>query len=1014
MMFTDVFLKRPVIPVSVSILLLLAGVWALLNLPLGLYPAVAMPVVEINTPYPGASPEAVQNYVTVPLQSSLADLSGVDYIRSASSQGSSSISLHFRLGQNPDRAVSNVMRRLQGVSGNLPAGVLSPTVQTGQGDIHYFILQANTLRYSPAWLTDWLERMVVPQIELQEGISSVGVWGPVWTMEIRLDPALMLARNISAGEVAAVLQKNSLPATVGKTQGESVSYALNPGGTLHTVRDFSELLVKNTGNNPVSLKDVGSVQFHGLDETTRAWFDGKPGAGIGIALSDSSNPLTVSRQLSRLLPVLSAHFPQGIHLSMAFDLSTFVRASLHEVMYAIAGSVLVVIAVMLVLMGNVRTVAVPLSAIPLSLAGACFIMVLCGFSLNTLTLLAMVLAIGLVVDDAIVVAENIVRHMEAKKPALTAALLGAREMAAPVIAMTLTLAAVYAPMMLAGGITGRLFTEFAVTLAGSVLVSGVIALVLSPLLCARLISLASLQGQRSVRAAARVAVLCEKYVFLLGHVLSHPRKVGVFWLCLVAACGVLYQKTPHELVPEEDMGILQVTGQAPAAANLNWLEKYRGALEAALKKQPEVAGYFEVLRENGLFGYLRLKDWSQRKRGGKEIAAALQTSFADIAGLSLYAGNISLLPGTHGNSTPSLLLAGNVSYPVLYEAAGKVEQAATASGHFLYVQDDLQYNQPQVNVTLIPSAAAAMNVSEGSMASELSALLGKRSIQQFSWQGHLYDAEITVPESYRRNPEDILKLSIPNRLGQLVPLSGLVRMKMSVVPQQLNQFQRMNSVKITAMLAPGVGFSAGLRELQAIVDNQVDNKNIFVDYAGISRQFLQEGQRTLWVFGMAVLVIFLVLGIQFNRFQDALVILLGSVPLALWGAMLPLWLGLGTINLYTRIGLLTLVGLVSKHGILLTEFANRAQLQQNLSPREAVQQAARLRFRPILMTTVAMMAGALPLVFARGAGAASRHAIGIVMVSGMGIGTLFTLFVVPVLYLWFGRDQTKKEGSPLG
>jgi multidrug efflux pump len=1007
MRFTDLFIHRPVVAISISLIILLTGLWGLTHLPLSLYPRVTVPIVEVNTTYPGASPEVMQNYVTTQLQANLSGINGVDYVTSTSSQGTSRIDLYFHLGEDLDQAVSTVMRKVQSVTDQLPAGTLAPNIYAGENDNFYFVLQATSPKASLEWITDYLNRMVVPQLELMDGVSEVMVWGPSYTMDINLNPQQLIAHNLSVQNVINALQNYNTPAAPGSTYGKSVSYALNPDTTLHTQEEFNNLIVQNAGTKSVYLKDVGEALFHSTNEDVRAYFNGVQGDAIAIAVNINSNPLTVANTLYDLLPHLQQHLPGQISLGIIFNITKFISSSLHEVIKAIVESLIVVVLVMLILLGSPRTLMIPLSTIPLSLIGVCFIMWVCHFSFNTLTLLAMVLAIGLVVDDAIVVVENIVRHIENGESALSATLIGAREIAGPVIAMTLTLAAVYAPMLMASGITGHLFTEFAMTLAGSVLISGIVALTLSPYLCSRLLSQEALQHVWVTKAEKRVTRLCHHYIKKLQLTLqpkNRKKTIGI-WLAILLCCGLFYQATPHELVPNEDTGILQLAAKAPPDANLNYLEKYRPDIEKILNKQTDMMGYVEVLRENMMFGYISLHDWSKRHTSSEKLLATLQGDLNKIAGLSCFVSNISLLPGTDSNSSLSLVLVGNVDYPTLYAAAKKLEQLAQSSGHFLYLQDDLQFNQPQINFRIDSAAAIAMNVTPNSIASQLTNLLSQGRIQQFAWLGRSYNVKISIPQEYRRNPEDIGNLTISNENGKLIPINSVTTLTTTIVPQTLNQFQKMNSVTISAMTAPGTSLSDALNILQQLTDTHLD-KNILLDYSGMTRQFLQEGHRTLWVFMMAILIIFLILSIQFNRFRDAFVILLGSVPLALFGALLPLWLGFGTINIFTQIGLLTLVGLISKHGILLTEFANNARQHQQLTPLDAIIQAAKLRFRPIVMTTAAMIVGALPLVFASGAGAESRHAIGIVIVFGMGIGTIFTLFVVPVLYLWFGRKHT--------
>ncbi len=1004
MYFTDLFIRRPVVSLSLGILILLSGLWAMAQLPLGLYPKITFPVIHVMTSYPGASPEVVQNYVTDKIQTSLNGIDGVDYITSTSSQGSSEIGLHFFLGENLDQAISAVMRNVQSVTSELPTGTLTPTIESGHGQMPYLILRATSHHPSLEWVTDYLDRMVVPELQLVTGISDVAIWGPRYTMDIRLNPQKMIARNLSAQDVVSAILHYTTPSAPGNTYGESVSYALNPETTLHTPDDFQNLIIKNDATNAIHLKDIGNATFHDNDENNRAWFDGMRGDGIGLTMNPNANPLTVADAIHAILPKIQSHLPDNIQLGEVFNITKYIHASLHEVMKSIIEAMIIVVGVMLLLLGSPRTVAVPLSAIPLSLIGVCFIMWLCHFSFNTLTLLAMVLAIGLVVDDAIVVVENIVRHIETGKTAMQAALIGAREMTGPVIAMTLTLAAVYTPMLLASGVTGHLFTEFAMTLAGSVLISGIIALTLSPLFCAHFLSQNALTHRWVLAAEKRVTYLRSIYLNKLNQILQHRGKVMLAWFFILLGCAYLYQKTPHELVPREDTGILMLAANAPADANLNYLEKYRPAVEAILKNQKDVTNYVEVLNNNALMAYVSLRDWRQRTLSGQQLIANMQEKLNKIAGFSTFVQNISLVPGAGGNNTVSLMLTGNMDYASLYRSAKKLEQLAQQSGHFLYVQDSLQYNQPQINLKIDKTAATAMHISPDSIANQLTSLLSQRRITQFSWEGHSYDIEISIPQKYRRNPEDILNLQVPNEKGTLIPLNSVLRMHLDVMPQALNQFQKRNSVSIMAQTAPGTSYSEGLTVLQHIAETKLD-KNIMLDYSGMTRQFLQEGQHTLWIFGLAIVIIFLVLSIQFNRFRDALIILLGSVPLALFSALLPLWLGFGTVNIYTQIGLLTLIGLISKHGILLTEFANHAQRTETMSPLEAILQSARLRFRPIIMTTAAMVVGAFPLLFAEGAGAESRHAIGIIIVSGMSLGTLFTLFVMPVLYLWFGRKQ---------
>ncbi len=1009
MSFTDLFIRRPIIAISLSLLILLAGAWAISILPLGLYPQVTVPVVRIETTMAGASPEVMQNYVTNLIQTNLTGMQGVDYIDSNSAQGDSVIKIYFFLGQDLDQAMSEVMRQVQSVTNQLPTGCQQPQISVGRNDSPSLIYRATSNNPQLEWVTNYLTRMVVPQLQLVNGVSNVKIWGPSYEMDVSLNPQKLIAYQLSAHDIVNAISNYTTPSSPGTTQGVHVNYLLNPETALHSPTDFANLAIKYVNGKPIWLKDVATTLFHDPDENFRAYFNGMRGDAVAIITDPNSNPLTIAKTLYALIPKINMHLPGDLKLTNVFDITKYISASLHEVIQSIIESLLVVVAVMLLLLGSPRTVLIPLSTIPLSLIGVCFIMQLCHFSFNALTLLAMVMAIGLVVDDAIVVVENIVRHIENGETALEASLIGAREIIGPVIAMTLTLAAVYAPMLLAGGITGHLFTEFAMTLASSVLISGLIALTLSPFLCSRLLNQKALHSKWVLQTEQRVGRIRDRYLSALTRLLNYRRTLLGIWLVILVSCGWLYQHTPRELVPVEDTGILQIAGNAPPDVNLNFLERYRPDVEKALNSQSDIINYVEFLNGNTLYGYLMLKNWTQRHLHGKALISALQQQLSKIAGLTFYVSNVSLLPGTHGDNTVSLMLTGStMDYAALYAQAKKLEQLAMATGKFLYVNDDLQYNQPQINYTIDRAATTAMNLNPADIAHQLTGLLSMQRVTQFNWQGQSYDIQISMPEKFRKNPEDLLNLEVPNQEGKLIPLGSVLHMQLGVVPQELNQFQLKNSVKISAQTKQGTSYSEGLTLLQNLVDTQL-TKDIFLDYSGMSRQFLQEGQRTLWIFGMAVIIIFLVLSIQFNRFRDALIILIGSAPLAIFAALIFLfwghswWIFGGTINIYTQIGLLTLVGLISKHGILLTQFANEAQLIENTTPLQAILQAARLRFRPIIMTTSAMVVGALPLLFASGAGAESRHAIGLIIVAGMSVGTLFTLFIMPAMYLWLGR-----------
>jgi multidrug efflux pump len=1006
--FTDIFIRRPILALVVSLLILLMGITAVFQLPVRQYPYLENATISVSTTLPGATQEVMQGFVTTPIAQSIATASGIEYLTSTTTQGKSVIKARLVLNANADRAMTEILAKVQQVKYQLPSGVTDPVISKsteGSTGVQYVAFYSKTLTIPQ--VTDFATRVAQPMFTGIPGVASANILsGQTMAMRVWIDPIKLAARGISAGEIASALRANNVQSAPGQLKSALTVTNISAATDLRDVEDFRQMVIKSTPEGGVvRLSDVATMEIGGQNYNSASFATGVPAIFIELQPTPDGNPIDIVKHAQALIPKIREMAPPGLTVAANYNVATFVNAAISEVKHTLTEAIIIVIAVIFLFLGTFRAVIIPVVTIPLSLVGTAALMLACGFSINLLTLLAMVLAIGLVVDDAIVVVENIHRHIEEGLPPVRAALLGAREIVGPVIAMTITLAAVYAPIGMMGGLTGALFKEFAFTLAGSVLVSGLVALTLSPVMSSMLLS--SKQGES--RLAKRIEHTMQGMTAIYGRLLAHTLAArGVVLLVgavVLMAIMVLFSGTRHELAPMEDQGIVLAITKAPQYAGVDYSAHYAEQIEKIFESIPEFESSFIHIGDysggqNLTIAGAILKDWSERKRTASEIQGQIQAAGGAIEGETVTAVQMPPLPGSSGGLPVQMVLRSPDDFQTLYKTGEKIKAAAYASGLFLYVQNDLAFDSPQAHITIDNIRASEMGVTMQSIADTLALLVGENYVNRFNFHDRSYDVIPQVRGSDRMTPEDLGRFYVKSAAGTLVPLSTVTRVEMRPQANQLTQFGQMNSATLEMLPAPGVSMG----EAVAFLQSQALPPGTNVDWLSDSRQFVQEGNRLLVSFCFALVVIFLVLAAQFESLRDPLVILV-TVPLAICGALLPLWLGYATLNIYTQIGLVTLIGLISKHGILMVTFANHIQHHENLSRIDAIQKAATVRMRPVLMTTSAMVAGLVPLLFADGAGSASRFSIGIVVVMGMLIGTLFTLLVLPTIYSFIAKDH---------
>ncbi|ACL63217.1 efflux RND transporter permease subunit [Methylobacterium nodulans] len=1011
MAFTDLFVRRPTLAIVVSLMVLLGGTFALLALPVRQYPKLQSAAITVETRYPGAAQGLMQGFVTVPLSQAIATADGIEYLSSISSDGRSLIKARLRLDADPDRSLAEIMAKVQQTKYRLPEEAYDPVIEKVTDDptaVMYVALMSETLPIPE--ITDYAVRAVQPLFASVKGVASAQIMGGRnLSLRVWLDPDRLAAHGLTAAEVGQALTRNNVQIAAGQVKGSFTAAAITADTDAQDPEAFRRLVLRD-GDPQVRLEDVARIAFGGQDYEESALINGRPAVVVAVNGTPDANPLDIVRAVTALLPQLERSKPPGLDISNVFDVARFVQAALTEVEHTLVEAAIVVVIVIFLFLGSWRAVLIPMVTIPLSLVGAAALMLVAGFSLNLLTLLAMVLAIGLVVDDAIVVVENVHRHIEEGASPFEASLRGAREVVGPVIGMTVTLAAVYAPIGLIGGITGSLFREFAFTLAGAVLVSGVVALCVSPMMSSLLLQPQSQHGGFARRIEQAFARLAEAYAVMLRASLRHRALMTAFAVAALAGTVALYLAAEREFAPTEDQGTVMEVAKAPRYANLDYTERYSVRLEAAFRRLPE-ADTTWVLNgssqtepgPHSVFAGVNLVPWDRRSRSAAAIMAELQADGAQNPGLSVIAFLLPALPTAPGLPV-QMVVRGPVPYDQLYAVKERIVAAARASGLFAVVDSDLTWDKPGIALSVDRARAGKLGLSMRDVAATLATLVGEKYVNRFEFRGRSYDVIPQVERRFRADGAGLERFYVRARSGELVPLGTVIATAPRAEPNQLGQHDQMNAVTISAVPAPGTTMGQAVAFLQRQAEDLPPGMG--TAWLGQSRQFVTEGHRLTVAFGLALAVIFLVLAAQFNSFRDPFVILV-SVPLSIFGALLPLWLGYTTLNIFTQIGLVTLVGLIAKHGILMTAFANELQERDGLDRAAAIVEAARIRLRPILMTTAAMVVGLVPLIFASGAGAASRFAIGAVVVAGLLVGTAFTLIVLPTIYTLLARDHRR-------
>jgi len=1006
MKFTDLFIRRPVLASVISLLILLLGLRAWQELQLRQFPEVENTQITITTAYPGANSSLMQGFVTTPIQQAVASVEGVDYITSESRQSVSNVTVNLKLNFDRNDAFTQVQAKVASVRNQLPPSAESPVIQTQErrGAALMYIGFYSDGKMNDQQITDYLVRVVQPRLQTVEGVASADILGSrTFAMRIWLDPVKMASKGVTAADVARALQQNNFLAAVGETKGQTVAINIQAATDLHDPEGFRNIVIRRDGDSLVRVGDVARVELGAENYDSSVLFTGQRAVYIAINPVPDANPLDTAHLVHQEMQGVVDNLPPGLKGQVVYDSTKYIENSISEVIHTVAEAAIIVVLVMFLFLGSVRATLIPMVTIPLSLIGVMFVMLSLGYSLNVLTLLAMVLAIGLVVDDAIVVVENVHRHIEEGHSPMQAALLGAREIAGPVIAMSLTLAAVYAPIGFLGGITGNLFQEFAFTLAASVLISGVVALTLSPMMSSRLLQSMENEGRLALWLDHRFEGLKNWYRRRLHGALDTRPVVFVVAAVVLASCFFLYTGSKQELAPTEDQGFVFVSATGPQNATHDFMTKYAKEIDRIFKSVKEMDAYFMINgmgTVNNLIAGMILKPWGDRERTQQQIQPQVQQQLNNVAGLQAVSVSFPSLPGSSGLPVQFVVSTTN-SYEELYRVSQDLLQAANASGKFIFVDSSLTFDKPQIDLQINRDKAAELGINMEDIGDSLSTMLGGGYVNRFNLQGRAYKVIPQVQDEFRRDGSQLNDYYIRAADGSMVPLSTVVSLSSSTQPNRLSQFQQLNSATIQGVMRPGVSLGEALGFLQDKAKQALPN-GYYVNYSGESRQYVQEGSAVMTTFLFALIVIFLVLAGQFESFRDPLIILI-AVPMSICGALIPLALGLATVNIFTQIGLVTLIGLISKHGILMVEFANKLQEERGLSRREAIEEAAAIRLRPILMTTAAIVLAVVPLMLASGAGAASRRAIGLVVASGMTVGTAFTLFVVPAIYTLLAR-----------
>ena len=1007
--FTDIFIKHPVLAVVVNLIIVLVGVRALSTLPVQQFPSIESSSVIITTVYTGASAETVRGFLTTPIERAVSAISGVDYLESTSRAGVSTVTVRLQLNHDSTAALAEVTARLQQVRSELPAEAEPPVVEVQRADRPYatFYLGFTSTERNVPELTDWLSRTLQPQLATLQGVQRVSFEGsqPL-AMRVWIDPERLAARNLAPGDVQAALTRNNYLAAVGQTKGNLVQVNLLANTDLRAVEEFENLIVADRDGAIVRLSDVARVELGAEEAAMVAKYNDQQSVYLGVWPLPGSNELEVAQRLKEEMERIEPTLPQDIEMRLVWDGTMFMSDALAEITKTLAETVLIVGLVVFLFMGSIRTALVPLVAMPVSLVGAAIVMLASGFSLNLLTILAIVLSVGLVVDDAIVVVENVERHVREGKSRIAAALIGARELKGPIIAMTITLATVYTPIAFQGGLTGSLFLEFAITLAAAVVVSGFVALTLSPLMSSRFVHSEGKEGRLTALVNRGFDSVSRVYQRLLDAALAIRWSIVAVAVIVTVAAWPLYMYSRQELAPVEDQSHISLFFEASPDSSLAATDRESLEVVKAITAFPETEFMWSLTAAWGGFGGLVAKNWKERERSTEEMFGDVYGALSQIPGVRVFPRLDPPLP-TPGQFDVELIVQNDGSLEQLLETTQAVLDAGWRSGKFMYVDTDLKIDLPEARVVLDRERLADLGLDLATVGQELGTLLGGGYVNRFNYFDRSYKVIPQIGEKDRATLAPLLDLKIKTPDGELVPVSTFTHIETTTSPRTLNRFQQRNSARIYGGVTPGVTKEEGLRVLEAAAA-AAGGAGSSVDHAGESRQIRQEGAALATTLAFAVVLIYLVLAAQFHSFRDPLIVLLGSVPLAIAGALTFTFADLTTINIYSQVGLITLVGLIAKNGILIVEFANTLQ-QRGLDKLAALREASRTRLRPVLMTSAATVFGHLPLVFVAGPGAEARNSIGIVLVTGMVIGTLFTLFVVPVFYSLIASEHRASE-----
>jgi len=1013
MKFTDIFIKRPVLSLVVSLLILIAGIQAASSLSVRQYPRSDIAVITINTVYVGANAELIRGFITSRIERAIASADGIDYIESSSAMSLSTINVHLRLNYDPLKAMTEISAKVNQVRGDLPpeSEVPSITVESADSQFAAGYITFNSKILEQNQITDFLTRSIQPRLTAIAGVQKAEVLGGrTFAMRIWLKSDKLAALNISPTEVRQALAANNVQAAIGQTRGSYTQVNLRADTDLNSVNDFKRLVVRHSAEGTIRLEDVADVVLGAEDYNTEVNYSGDTAVFMGVWVAPNANSLEVMRNVTREMEKIKADLPSGLEGAIAYDATKYIESAIHEVIKTLTETLLIIVVVIFLFLGFSRSVIIPVLAIPLSLVGALFIMQVCGFSLNLLTLLSIVLCVGLVVDDAIVMVENIERHIQEGQTPFNASITAARELAGPILAMTVTLISVYVPIGLQGGLTGTLFREFAITLAGAITISAIVAITLSPMLGSRM-----LKAHREIDAplAKPFNRFQAWYSEKLLYTLENRKGVYLFWIGIALLCFPLYNMSPKELAPVEDQGVIFGIVDSQANATMEQSSHYAKIVNKTFMSFPETDFTFQVTFPTGGFAGLVLKPWDERDRSVFQVMPGVQQALADISGVRVLPITPPALPG--GGQFPiEFVIASTEDSKEIYNYAIKLQQKMNASGLFYFNVLDMKVDQPDYQLNIDRDKVADLGLNMQQVIYDLGTLLGGGYVNRFNMAGQSYKVIPQVKRNERLTPEDLTKLYITGPQGKLIRLDQIATMNHTTAPRSISRMQQLNSVKISGVSGKPLAEALAWLENEA---GQILPKSYSIDYTGESRQLKREGNTFLPAFLMAITMIFLVLSAQYNSFRDPIVILAGSVPLAIFGALVFTFIKMpnpqmpfftdsfsSTLNIYSQVGLVTLMGLIARNGILVVEFANRLQAE-GLSKIDAIRQAAVIRLRPVLMTSIATVAGHLPLIFASGAGAHARNSIGVVLVFGIAIGSFFTLFVLPSVYVLLAKDH---------